>query len=134
MEPSPEHITALGPNEVFVFGSNRIGKHGKGAAKTALQWGAKWGVGEGLMGRTYGIPTKGHDMRVSLPLEQIALHVARFRSYAAAHPELVFLVTEIGCGLANYAPKDIAPLFAACRTMSNVRLPVRFIRVIERGA
>lgn len=123
---TPDNITHLLPDEVFVFGSNRIGRHGKGAAKTALKWGAKMGQGEGLMGRTYGIPTKGHDMWVSLTLPQIKAHVDKFIHCAKDHSNLTFLVTEIGCGLAGYKPKDIAPFFEECKYMQNVILPQRF--------
>lgn len=38
---TPENITKILPNEVFVFGSNLSGRHGKGAAKTALGWGSQ---------------------------------------------------------------------------------------------
>lgn len=128
---TPENITRVASWEVFVFGSNRIGRHGKGAAKTALKWGAQMGQGEGPQGRTYGIPTKGHDMRVSLPLHEIKVHVDRFIRYAAENPSEVFLVTEVGCGLAGYTPKDIAPLFAGAIPLSNIHLPVRFWRRLK---
>mgnify|MGYP006899131143 CR=1 FL=1 len=128
---TPELITALSPGQVFVFGSNYAGRHGKGAAKTALKWGAKYGQGEGLMGRTYGLPTKGHDLRHSLPLERIAEHVARLLEFAQGRPDLQFMVTEIGCGLAGYTPKQVAPLFAATVDMPNVSLPASFWRKLR---
>ena len=128
MRVSPDHIDSLEPDEVFVFGSNRIGRHGKGAARDALKWGAKPGQGEGLMGQTYGIPTKGHDMRKALTVDQIREHVDRFVKVAESRPDLHFLVTEIGCGLAWHSPKDIAPLFAKCLDLENVSLPRRFHR------
>ncbi len=55
---TPNHITELKPNEIFVFGSNLQGYHGGGAARLAMnQWGAVWGQGTGLQGQTYAIPT-----------------------------------------------------------------------------
>jgi hypothetical protein len=98
-------------NERFVFGSNLAGRHGKGAALQAkLNWGAKYGLGEGPSGQSYALPTKDADLR-TLPLDAIERHVCRFIVYACAHPELQFLVTRIGCGLAGYTDAEIAPLF-----------------------
>ncbi len=117
-------ITKLEPNEVFVFGSNSAGRHGKGAALTAYRkFGARNGQGDGLMGQSYGIPTKGWKLDV-LPLGKIWISVQRFLRFAAAHPELRFLVTEIGCGLAGYPPKEIAPMFQGAT--DNVILPDSF--------
>lgn len=123
---TPEEINELGPDEVFVFGSNQSGRHGKGAAKTALTWGAVWGQAEGLQGRTYGIPTKDRSIRRTLSILEIAPYVERFTECARNHPELTFLVTEIGCGLAGLKPKDVAPLFCNCVELTNVYLPERF--------
>ena len=119
-------IKKLEPNQIFVFGSNLIGKHGKGAAKTAMGFGAKWGQAAGLQGRTYGIPTKGKSMKKILTLIEIKPFVDDFIEFAKANPGLTFLTTEIGCGLSNYKPKDIAPLFAAAIDVPNIHLPDRF--------
>ena len=62
---TPERITELQPNEIFVFGSNLEGMHGGGAALLAYRkFGAIWGQGVGLQGQSYGIPTMqgGVDM------------------------------------------------------------------------
>lgn len=123
---TPEQITKLAKNEIFVFGSNLSGRHGKGAAKTALSWGAIWGQGTGLQGRTYGIPTKTADVRKTLPVEAIRPYVDRFIQDAKEHSDKIFLVTEIGCGLAGYKPKDIAPLFKDAIDVQNIHLPARF--------
>lgn len=98
------------PNLVFVFGSNLAGRHGKGAAKTAVGWGAIYGQGEGFAGRTYAIPTKDANLRVRT-LQEIQMSVNTFIDFARSQPERLFLVTPIGCGLAGYSPKDIAPMF-----------------------
>lgn len=131
MKPSPENITRLEANQIFVFGSNEGGRHGKGAAKQALGWGAKWGQAEGLQGRTYGIPTKDSTVRRVLSIEEIKPYVDRFIQFAKEHSELEFLVTEIGCGLSHMKPKQIAPLFKEAMTLENVRLPERFIRKLK---
>ena len=96
---------------VFVFGSNLAGRHGAGAALTArLGWQAQTGVGVGRTGQAYAIPTKDERLKV-LQLPIIREYVDLFVGYAKAHPELRFLVTRIGCGLAGYTDAQIAPLF-----------------------
>lgn len=122
---TPENITTLAPNEVFVFGSDYAGRHGEGAALTARRkFGARNGQGMGLMGQSYGIATKGWEMDV-LPLPKIGVQIERFLRFARAHPELKFFVTEIGCGLAGYQPYHIAPLFGP-NIPENVILPATF--------
>lgn len=125
---TPENITHLEPNEVFTFGSNRAGRHSKGAALLAARkFGARYGQGNGLMGQSYGISTKDERLRV-LSLREIGVQVDRFLKFAVAHPELHFLVTAIGTGLAKYTAKDIAPLFGHAAVIpNNVSLPASFI-------
>lgn len=96
---------------IFVFGSNEAGAHGAGAAKYAVDHhGAICGVGVGMQGFSYGIPTK--DFKVNtLPLDLIAPYVDQFLDFARANPDMTFAVTRIGCGLAGYKDEDIAPLF-----------------------
>ncbi len=120
---TPENITHLKPNEVFVFGSNLAGRHGAGAAKQAMKWGAIYGKGAGRAGQTYALPTKDEKIR-TLPLREIKKHVFDFLMHAAANPETKFMVTAIGCGLAGCSPKDIAPMFRAAP--QNVALPASF--------
>jgi hypothetical protein len=128
MTPSPERILDLKRGEIFVFGSNLAGRHGAGAAKQALEFGARYGIGEGLAGRTYALPTKGRGQPLPvLSLKEISHHVRVFLGYATRHPEMTFLVTEIGCGKAGYTPAQIAPIFFAEAIPNNVRLPARFI-------
>jgi len=123
-------ITKLEENEIFVFGSNTIGRHGKGAALFAkINFGAINGVGEGIQGKSYGIPTKGSNMSRSLLLEEIEKYVINFILYAEENPHKVFLVTEIGCGLAGYKPEDIAPMFK--QRSNNVILPKSFILCLQ---
>jgi hypothetical protein len=96
---------------IFVFGSNLAGRHGKGAAKEAVQrYEAKYGVGEGRTGQAYAIPTKGYSLEV-LPLHTIEQYVNDFLAYAEKHKDLRFQVTAIGTGLAGYKHEEIAPFF-----------------------
>ncbi len=106
---------------IFVFGSNLAGRHGRGAALVAAQaWGAEYGVGEGRTGSAYAIPTKGKNMKTR-SLKNIRISVERFIEYAIENPGLTFRVTRVGCGLAGYADKQIAPMFA--KAPSNCELP-----------
>jgi hypothetical protein len=134
MKITPEKINELGPNDVFVFGSNDAGIHGAGAAKLALKWGAKMGRGVGYYGQTYAIPTKDQNIK-TLPLNVIQNYVHEFLRAVRKIPYMNFLVTQIGCGLAGYTPKDIAPLFIdpiyKKDIPDNVYLPKEFWEVLK---
>jgi len=98
---------------IFVFGSNKSGIHGAGAAKYALKhYGAKWGIGEGIVGNSYALPTKGFKIE-SMSLHDIQLSVNRFIETANYWLDrgAEFQVTRVGCGLAGYKDADIAPMF-----------------------
>ena len=115
---TPERITELAPNEIFVFGSNLKGMHGGGAAWTAYQkFGAIMGQGVGLQGQSYGIPTMQGGV------ETIRPYVDEFIAFAKEHPELTFLVTRIGCGIAGFTNEEISPLFAEAHQVDNIILP-----------
>lgn len=121
-----ETIDELGRNGIFVFGSNLSGIHGKGAAKTAKKWGAKNGLGEGLSGSTYALPTVKEKIKGPLSVTQIKKHVDTFIQFAKDAPIYQFYVTEVGCGLGGYTPKDIAPLFKDAIEVQNISLPQVF--------
>lgn len=124
--------------DVFVFGSNRKGIHGAGAALYAVkQYGARRGTGEGRTGKAYALPTKATPYEL-LTLEQVAGHVETFLAHAAAQPGVRFLLTKVGCGLAlsfrtpageqvtaPYTERDIAALFASA--------PENVVSIDERG-
>jgi hypothetical protein len=129
MNITPELVKTLEPNQIFVFGSNEAGRHGAGAAKTAVKWGAIYGVGEGLKGQTYAIPTKDKNIE-TLNLEYINDYVVNFYHFAKINIDLDFLVTEIGCGLAGLTPEQIAPMFKDASALPNVYLPFRFWQVL----
>ncbi len=125
-EFTPDRIAELKDNEIFVFGSNLAGAHGGGAAWLAYQrFGAVWGQGVGLQGRSYGIPTMHGGV------EAIKPYVDEFIDFALRHPELRFLVTRIGCGIAGFVPAEIAPLFADAIDLDNVILPEDFVRILN---
>ena len=118
---TPEFITDLKSDEVFVFGSNLAGMHGGGAAYVAFKkFGAVMGCGVGLRGQSYAIPTMQGGV------ETIKPYVDEFITFASAHPEIFFYVTRIGCGIAGFRDKEIAPLFAKAVGLENVCLPKSF--------
>ena len=123
---TPEWITELKDNEVFVFGSNLGGFHGGGAARVAHQrFGAVWGQGVGLQGQSYAIPTMQGGV------ETIKPYVDEFIEFAKAHPELTFLVTPIGCGIAGFTTDEIAPLFLPALDIDNILLPKSFVTALN---
>ena len=120
---TPEMITELKSNEVFVFGSNLAGAHGGGAALLAYRkFGAIWGQGVGLQGQSYGIPTMQGGV------ETIRPYVDEFIQFAKEHTEYKFLVTRIGCGIAGFRDEEIAPLFMNALEVENIILPEEFVR------
>jgi len=125
-----ENVTSLKPNEIFVFGSNLLGVHGAGAALLAYtEFGAAWGVGVGLTGNSYALPTKDRFIE-TLPLDVIRDYIFEFIAFARDNPHLHFLVTSVGCGLAGYTPRDIAPFFQEAMPLLNVSLPLAFWDVL----
>ena len=119
---TPERISELKADEVFVFGSNLAGMHGGGAAWVAFRkFGAEMGVGVGLRGQSYAIPTMQGGV------ETIKPYVDEFIAFAKEHPELFFYVTRIGCGIAGFRDKQIAPLFAEAIDVTNICLPKTFV-------
>ena len=119
-------ISQLADNEVFVFGSNLAGMHGGGAARVAHQrFGAVMGQGVGLQGQSYAIPTMQGGV------ETIRPYVDEFNRFAAEHPDMKFLVTPIGCGIAGFTAREMGPLFAAAVEVDNIILPLEFVQAIE---
>ena len=122
---TPNHISQLAANEIFVFGSNLDGHHYGGAARIANEkFGAIFGQGVGLQGQSYAIPTMHGGVDVIKP------YVDEFIEFAKQHPELIFYVTRIGCGIAGFKDSEIAPLFRGAIGIENIALPQSFIDVI----
>ena len=126
-EFTPRMITQLREGEIFVFGSNIHGRHGGGAAAIAhARFGAVWGVGEGITGQCYALPTMEGGV------DYIGGKVQNFLACAREHPELKFYVTRIACGIAGFRPAEIAPLFKDAITMENVILPKDFLEILAQ--
>ena len=124
-EYTPDRISELKENEIFVFGSNLAGAHGGGAAWLAYRrFGAVWGEGVGLHGRTYAIPTMQGGVDTVKP------YVDDFILFSKEHKELTFLVTRIGCGIAGFRNEEIAPLFKDAICVENIILPKEFVENI----
>lgn len=124
---TPERISELKENEIFVFGSNLAGSHGGGAARMAFhKFGAVWGKGVGLQGHSYAIPTMQGGV------ETIKPYVEEFILFAKEHEQQIFLVTRIGCGIAGFRDEEIAPLFKGTLDMTNVILPKEFVEIIHK--
>ena len=124
-EYTSERISELRENEIFVFGSNLAGAHGGGAAWLAYRrFGAVWGEGVGLHGRTYAVPTMQGGVDTVKP------YVDDFILFSKEHKELTFLVTRIGCGIAGFRNEEIAPLFKDAICVENIILPKEFVENI----
>lgn len=124
---TPENITELGEDEVFVFGSNLAGRHSGGAARVARQkFGAIMGQGVGMQGQSYAIPTMQGGV------ETIRPYVDEFIELAREWDQTTFYVTRIGCGIAGFSDEEIAPLFDEAYDLYNVRLPSSFADIIRR--
>lgn len=118
-------IDQLEQDEIFVFGSNLEGRHIGGAAKAAnMKFGAVWGVGVGMTGKTYAIPTMQGGV------ESIRPYVNQFIEFAKSHTDFHFLVTRIGCGIAGFKDEEIAPLFKQALGVMNVYLPKDFYDIL----
>lgn len=117
-------------DEIFTFGSNSQGVHGAGAAKVALDYGAKMGVGAGISGNTYAIATRDYTNRVmtTLPLLDVAISIEKFCQYTLDNPDKYFFVTAVGCGHAGFKEELIVPLF---RTAVNCNFPEHWEPLFE---
>ena len=123
---TPDYITELKADEIFCFGSNLHGAHGGGAAWVAYrQFGAIMGQGVGLQGQSYAIPTMQGGV------ETIEPYVDTFIEFAKTHPEMRFLMTRIGCGIAGFKDSEIAPLFEKAVPVENICLPKEFWQLLN---
>lgn len=127
LQYTPDAISALGPRDIFVFGSNLAGRHHGGAARVAVnRFGAVMGQGVGLQGRSYAIPTMQGGVQTIKP------YVDKFIEFAKREQALTFYVTKIGCGIAGFQISEIAPLFKDAIGVNNIRLPREFAELIEQ--
>lgn len=129
---TPDYIDALLPKQIFVFGSNALGYHTGGASGTARKkFGAVWGQAEGLQGQCYAIPVDyGKHVRKD---NEVKAAVDRFIAFAKANPDLFFLVTRVGCGIAGYHDEEMAQFFVDALELKNVSLPKSFVDALGGG-
>lgn len=115
--------------QIFVFGSNLAGIHGAGSARHAYDHhGAVWGIGVGLRGNSYAIPTKNHNIE-TMPLAEIEPYVKEFLNFARQNENMTFKIVAIGCGLAGFTPEKIAPMFKDAP--ENCVLPMEFMEILN---
>lgn len=91
-------------------------------------FGAVWGEGVGLHGQSYAIPTMHGG------IEAIKPYIDRFCQFVWNHPNKIFLVTRVGCGIAGFKDEQIAPLFADLFDTDNVALPQEWVDIIENNS
>ena len=129
---TPDYIDSLLPKQIFVFGSNALGYHTGGASGTARKkFGAVWGQAEGLQGQCYAIPVDyGKNIRKD---GEVRAAVGRFITFAKEHPDLFFLVTRVGCGIAGYHDEEMAQFFIDALELRNVSLPKSFVEALGGG-
>ena len=111
------------PDTIFVFGSNPEGRHGAGSAAAAVKYfGATYGVGEGLQGSAYALPTTElrqqfwePGRRQSIAPEKIVENIVRMYKCAESMPEMKFKVAYRNqpneVTLCGYAGKDLMAMF-----------------------
>lgn len=112
---------------IFVFGSNPEGRHGAGSAKVARErFGAVYGVGEGLTGDAYALPTK--DLRIpgtrSIPKEKIIESIGKLYEVARSMPDKQFKVAyrtkADEASLNGYTGLEMARMFMEHAIPNNV--------------
>ena len=134
MRDTPDKIESLMDHQIFVFGSNTEGRHGKGAALVAIEkFGAVYGQAKGLQGNSYAVITKDltkpfNERMRSVSLESIQIQVNELIEFAKKSDYFTFFVTEIGCKHAGFKIREIAPMFTAAKNVENIYLPKRFWR------
>lgn len=143
-------IGLLEPHQILVFGSNPEGRHGAGVAKLALnEYGAKWGVGRGLYGQSYGLITKNltpfyYEAKTGIEYEKagfrsvseddIVDNIKELYDFALMHPELEFHVayTATGNNLNGYSPIEMANMFSAFEIPENMVFNEDFADLIQQ--
>lgn len=124
-------ITTLAPNQIFVFGSNTQGRHGKGAALFAMSHGAVYGNPVGRQGQTYAIVTKNLVLRShpSISPTLIIDQIIDLYIYAIVHTDLQFLVAYSGTGnnLNGYTPLEMAHMFSDAAIIKHIDIPQNIV-------
>jgi len=117
-------IQSLKPNELFVFGSNLAGSHGAGAAAQARKdFGAEWGVGEGITGQSYAFPTLDENLGKRTD-EELKKSVLELYETCEENSNKTFLLTPVGTGIAGYSVDYMKSLFT--NPPENLIMPEEF--------
>lgn len=129
-------VTYLHDNQIFVFGSNTQGRHGKGAALTAkVKFGAIYGNPEGIQGKSFAIITKDltKSTHPSRTTAQIINQIDKLYKYATLHPDKEFIVAY-KCGdnnLNGYISNDMAKMFASIVIPQNIVFDKLFYELVK---
>lgn len=119
-------VTKLQPNEIFVFGSNYQGRHGRGAAKDALKFGAVLGEGRGHFGQTYALPTVDWEPDYHfIGWDEVYKEICILFEYAQKNKHLTFLLTPVGTGLAGGKVEDLDFILNHMEVPDNIVLTWR---------
>lgn len=131
MKFTPEKISKLPSDSVFVFGSNTHGYHCGGAAFTAsVHFGAVLGQSEGAQGRSYAIPTIifKPNRACKVPVDDLKKYLLRFFEYVKSKSNLVFYMTKIGCGIAGWKVDEIMSVIVDVIVQNNITpLPTNIV-------
>ena len=124
---TPNKINSLRPNQIFVFGTNKLGSQKNGAAGLAAKsFGAKVGVIDGPTGNCYALPTFGFSEK------DLAKAAERFEAYVRSNMGYTYLVTAVGCGHAGFNVTHVANMFKGLIGLNNVMLPEAFLGVYRK--
>lgn len=131
----------LNDNEIFVFGSNTQGRHGKGAALIAKDYfGAEYGNPRGLQGQSYAICTKDLTKRFhpSVKAEDIKSEIFNLYNFAQVNQHLTFYIVYKGNGtnLNAYSSQDMADMFSSWSHVGgipkNIVFEEEFAKLLNR--
>ncbi len=129
-------INKLKKNQIFVFGSNTQGRHGKGTALIALKnFGAKYGQARGLQGQSYAIVTKDltkykHPSRT---VSQIAEEIGNLYQFAKSNLDKEFLIaySNSNNNLNGYTSKQLLNIFLMFDVPENIIFREDFLKLAE---
>jgi hypothetical protein len=126
----------LESNQIFVFGSNTQGRHGKGAALLAHKYfGAIYGQAEGFQGHCYAICTKDltKDVHPSISKHSIIAQIKILYIEAIVYHTYEFLVAySLSTNLNGYTPQEMADMFAQAGPIpDNIVFNKDFAKLID---
>jgi ribA/ribD-fused uncharacterized protein len=143
------NITSMTDDNIFVFGSNPEGRHGKGSAKSALKFGAKYSNGRGLQGNAYALVTKNLKPNYfeestgitykrygegSVSLDMISKNIDELYQCALDNSEKKFFIAynNDSKNLNGYSSKQIWDVFTESKNVpSNIRFHDSFRSLLK---